>query len=377
MIRAGRKPVVALVTDAIYPYFRGGKEVRYSELARRLAERADVHVYTMKWWQGGSTIVRDGVTFHAICPLVPLYSGERRSVRQALLFALSCLRLLGRRFDAIEADHMPYIQLFPLKLVARLRRKRLVVTWHEYWGPDYWREYMGAAGRVGWWFENAAMRLPDGIIAASAGTAARLRDRLGDRVPVTVAPNGVDLDLIESAEPAADPTDLVVVGRMLSHKRIDLLIDTVALLRADGVDVTCRIIGDGPERSALHAQAADLGVTDLIDFRHDVPSHREVYGLLKAARAFVFPSEREGFGIAVLEALACGLPVVTTSAPDNLAQFLISESGRGIVCDADAVALAASVRRVLDHPSTPTEREWLSDFDWDAVADRVAGAVLA
>jgi hypothetical protein len=69
--------------------------------------------------------------------------------------------------------------------------------------------------------------------------------------------------------------------------------------------------------------------------------------------------------------------VVTTSAPDNLAQFLISESGRGIVCDPDAVALAAAVRRALDHPSTPTEREWLGDFDWDAVADRVAGAVLA
>ena len=47
-----RRPVVALVTDAIYPYFRGGKELRYHEVAQRLGQRADVHVFTMKWWDG-------------------------------------------------------------------------------------------------------------------------------------------------------------------------------------------------------------------------------------------------------------------------------------------------------------------------------------
>jgi hypothetical protein len=90
------------------------------------------------------------------------------------LFAACCLRLLFARFDVIEADHMPYLQLFPLRIVASLRRKRLVVTWHECWGPDYWRSYLGHPGRVGWLIESAAMRLPDSIIAASPQTAARL-----------------------------------------------------------------------------------------------------------------------------------------------------------------------------------------------------------
>ena len=44
--------MVALVSDAIYPYFRGGKELRYHELSTRLSQRADVHVFTMKWWDG-------------------------------------------------------------------------------------------------------------------------------------------------------------------------------------------------------------------------------------------------------------------------------------------------------------------------------------
>jgi len=374
-------PTVALVTDAVFPWHRGGKEMRYHEVARRLAEHADVHVYTMNWWRGAGER-RDGdVTFHAISPLLPLYSGERRSVRQAVVFAVCCLKLLWARFDVIEADHMPYIQLFPLRLVASLRRKRLVATWHESWGPRYWREYIGAAGLIGWWFERAAMRLPDAIIAASEQTAARLRGWLDASVPVTVAPNGVDLEQIRLAEPAPGQTDLVVVGRLLEHKRIDLLIDTVALLRADGTPVTCRVIGDGPEREALHQQARTLHVDDLIDFRHDVTSQDELYALLKAARVFVFPSAREGFGIAVLEALACGLSVVTTSAPDNLARHLVSGASRGIVCEPRATAMADAIVRVIgdqQEPAASTESldAWLREFHWGSVTERVAGVML-
>jgi glycosyltransferase involved in cell wall biosynthesis len=319
------------------------------------------------------------VTFEAISPLLPLYAGDRRSVKQAVVFALSCLRLLFRRFDVIEADHMPYIQLFPLRLVASLRRKRLVVTWHETWGPAYWREYMGRAGTVGWLFERFAMRLPDAIIAASSETAARLREWLGDDVPVTVAPNGVDMDQIEGVPAATDSTDIVVVGRLLDHKRIDLLIDMVALLHADGMPVTCRIIGDGPEREALHVQADMLGVSRAIDFRHDVHGQDELYSLLKAGRVFVFPSAREGFGIAVLEALACGLPVVTTSAPDNLARHLVNSSARGVVCEPSAPAMADAVVRVLgdsDRESSHDLDGWLREFHWGTVTDRIAGVVL-
>jgi glycosyltransferase involved in cell wall biosynthesis len=233
---------------------------------------------------------------------------------------------------------------------------------------------------VGWLFERSAMRLPDAIIAASSETAARLRAWLGDGVPVTVAPNGVDMDQIEGCQAAPDRTDIVVVGRLLEHKRIDLLIDTVALLHADGMPVTCRIIGDGPERESLHDQADMLGVTSTIDFRHDVHGQDELYSLLKAARVFVFPSAREGFGIAVLEALACGLPVVTTSAPDNLARHLVKSSARGVVCEPSAPAIADAVMRVLaDSPEThgcePLDA-WLREFHWGTVTDRIAGVVL-
>jgi len=371
------RPVVALVTDAILPYHRGGKEVRYREVARRLAQRADVHVYTMNWWRGANTRRVDGVTLHAISPMIPLYSGERRSVRQAVVFAAGCLRLLANRFDVIEADHMPYLQLFVLRLVASLRRKRLVVTWNECWGRDYWRRYLGRPGVVGWWLERIAMRLPDHIVAASDETARRLREDVPERIGVSAAPNGVDLELIARTPAAAQPSDVIAVGRMLGHKRFDLLIEALGILRDQGDPLFCRIVGDGPERDALHRLARERGVRHLIEFHHDVADPAELYGLLKASRAFAFPSEREGFGIAALEALACGLPVVVTSAPDNLARELVSRAAAGVVCEPAAEALAGALRGVLSTP-TPAEPEaWIREFDWSSVTNHVWDVLVA
>ena len=378
------QPVVALVTDAIYPYHRGGKELRYFELARRLTRYADVHVYTMKWWKGPRVRLDDRVTYHGISPLFPLYKKGRRSISEALLFSLACLQMLVRRFDVIEADHMPYFQIFALRLVATIKRKRLVVTWHEVWSRPYWRQYLGPLGVIAWYIERLAMAMPDQIIAASSQTAEALRKALGPRAAVLVAPNGIDLDAIRAAYPDAETTDIVVVGRLMSHKRIDMLLEAVALLHADGMPVTCRVIGDGPQREILHSLAHALNVAHAVDFRHDVDEQKEVYSLLKAARVSVFPSAREGFGIAVLEALACGVPVVTTSTPDNLARHLVTRSSQGSVCAASAVAIAQAVKTWLStdprRPDSHLARRddgWLTEYSWEKIAEQVAGALLS
>jgi len=368
---------VAVVSDAIHPYHRGGKELRYYELTRRLARRFDIDIYTMHWWDGSPVREEDGVTFHAISPLVPLYVNERRSLSQAFRFGVACLRMLRYEFDVLEADHIPFLQVLVLRLVTSLKRKRFVVTWHEVWGREYWRRYLGIAGYAAWIIESLAMRLPDHIIAASPQTAERLRASLGGRRGVSVAPNGIDLAAVEAVSPDSGPADLIVVGRLMAHKRVDMLLESVAMLHAEGLPVVCRVIGNGPERLELQNQARQLGIADSVDFRHDVSEQKDIYGLLKAARACVFPSAREGFGIAVLEALACGVPVITTSAPDNLAQHLVARSVRGIVCDPSAEALASAVRDVLTGnrvgPGSPDA--WLNEYSWDAMTDVVAEAL--
>lgn len=366
------EPVVAIVVDALFPYHLGGREVRYHELATRLAKISSVHIYTMNWWHGPRTVLDGKVTIHGICRLLPLYAGGRRSLRQAIFFAVACLRLLRDRFDVLHADHMPYLQILVLRAVAYLKRTRFVVTWHEVWGPVYWRQYLGSAGRLAWFIEWLAMRLPDHIVAASPQTEQRLRAILGDSAPITTAPNGVDFEAIHASYAAESTTDIVVVGRLIDHKRVDMLLDALAVLRTRGVIVTCRVIGDGPERDTLHSQAKNLGLWDVVDFRDDVREQKDLYGLVKAAKVAVFPSEREGFGAALLEALACGVPVVTTSAPDNLSQHLAQRSARGHVCEPTALALADTLQAVIA-PSAEVDitDAWLADYGWDEVADHV------
>lgn len=376
-----KRPIVALVTDAIYPYFRGGKEVRYYEVAQRLARWADVHVFTMKWWDGPSTHNDGRVTFQATSRLYSMYSGERRSYREALFFAVSCLCLFRFDFDVIEADQFPTFHIFTLRLVTWLKRKPLTVTWHEVWDRAYWLQYLGVAGNLAYLVQWLAMRAPDHLIAASAETAARLEVILGKRASVSVVPNGIDLEGIQFSHPDDMRVDLVTVGRLLPHKNVDMLLRCVARLHAAGLPVTCRVIGDGPQREALHRLAGELGIEHAIDFRHDVWEQKDVYSLVKAARVAVFATEREGFGIAVLEAIACGIPVVTTSAPDNLARYLVARSAAGVVCAPSVEAITDTVQVLLTNPSAPqdelkrevpAQEAWLTEHGWDFTAGQVA-----
>jgi glycosyltransferase involved in cell wall biosynthesis len=151
-----------------------------------------------------------------------------------------------------------------------------------------------------------------------------------------------------------------------------MLLDAVALLHEEGMLVTCRVIGDGPDWDALHEKAESLGIAEAVEFCRGVNEQKDVYRMLKAANVCVFPSAREGFGVAVVEALACGVPVITTSAPDNLSRHLVARSDRGTVCDPSAAAIAKTVKEVLasrearDDLSTP--ESWLREFSWDSIA---------
>ena len=84
---------IAVVSDSVYPYHKGGKELRYHELLERLPSRGvDVEIYTMRWWEGEP--VESAIRRTAIAPRMEMYANGRRTIGQALRFGLACLRLL-------------------------------------------------------------------------------------------------------------------------------------------------------------------------------------------------------------------------------------------------------------------------------------------
>src|SRR5690348_10850652 len=105
-----QKPLkIAIISDAIYPYHKGGKEKRIFEISTRLVKKCHlVTIYCMKWWKNQTNIRNEnGVILKAVSPLYPLYVGEKRSIKEAVMFSLFCFKLLNEDFDVIDVDHMP------------------------------------------------------------------------------------------------------------------------------------------------------------------------------------------------------------------------------------------------------------------------------
>jgi glycosyltransferase involved in cell wall biosynthesis len=369
-----KKLKIAIVSDAIYPYNKGGKEKRIFEISSRLVKAGhDVHIYCMKWWQEKSSHrIENGVKLHAISPLYPLYSGQRRSIKQALLFALACFKLMKEDFDVIEVDHMPHFLLFSTKLVALVKRKKLYATWNEVWGREYWIEYMGKLGNIAYLIEWLSSRMPDKIIAVSEHTKNKLINNLKINTEIFVIPNGINLQEIKSAKPAKQKSDVIFAGRLLSHKNVDFLIDSINLLKDTYPNIKCVIVGKGPEEENLKKLVAKLKIESNIIFYDFLADHKDLYGLMKSSRVFAFPSTREGFGIVALEANASGIPVITTNHQNNATKDLIMNGKNGHSVKLDEKKIAEKIIQYLSTEKSSNEYTQIAkDYDWNKLAKRV------
>jgi glycosyltransferase involved in cell wall biosynthesis len=341
---------IAIVSDAVYPFNKGGKEKRLHEISTRLAAQGyAVTIYCMNWWRGAKEIQQDGVTLHAISDYYPLYAKNRRSITEAIFFSLACLKLIREDFDSIEVDHMPHLVLFTTKLVCLFKRKRMIVTWNEVWGRSYWRDYLGViAGTVAYWVEWLSGKLPDVIISISPHTTHALRETLGATQEIVTVPIGVDSDAILKIIPAERKSDIIFAGRLLSHKNVDILLRAVSILTKKRRDFSAIIVGDGPEKEQLEKLAAHLNIQKNVSFLGFIENHDDLYALMQSSHAFVLPSTREGFGIVAIEANACGLPIITTDHEQNATKELVTPGENGALTKLDEYDLAATITTVLD-----------------------------
>ncbi len=356
---------IALVSDAVMPFHKGGKEARIDHLAHALVGLGqDVHIYTMKWWdQPGNTYEQDGITFHAISKLYPLYSGKRRSFKEGIFFGLACFKMIRYNWDILEADHMPYFPLFSLRIVNVFKRKPFFATWHEAVGLKAWRSYIGTpAGTVAYLLERFALSMPRHIIVVSERTRDLLRQEFKYKKPMTLVANGIDYSTIHDAPVGTVKSDIVYAGRMVRHKRVDLLLDAVAILVKTMPKLRVAIVGSGPTLDDIHAQVTRLGLEKNVIVTGRLEDSRDVFSYMKASKVFVSPSTREGFGITILEAYAAGLRVVTVKHPDNAAQYLI-RPGTGAVSELNPEALAKTIAGQLELVSTKLAIDG-AQFDW-------------
>lgn len=393
--RGGRPLRLLILNEALYPDHAGGIESRNHQVALALARRG--HDVTLAGF--GRPPAPHAVAAGDAPPRVQrlllgdpraLYRPDsRRSHRRALGFALRSLAIGPGRFDVVETASMPFFHLPGLAASCRLARVPLLVVWYEVWGA-YWKTYFGAARapvyRV---LERAAARLGRRVAATSrlgSERLARLRpQRVGDEV--AFAPCGVDLAAVRRAvgESATAPPGppIVAAGRLLAHKRIEILIDALPLLaeipgRGSGAGQHAgaplvAIFGDGPERARLEARAAALGVRHRVVFHGTVESLSAVWRGFGSALLAVHPSAREGFGLAPLEAMAAGLPVVHCRSQESAVAELVRDGIEGRMTEAEPASLAVAIRELLTDEPRRRElaegaRRRAAAYDWDRLA---------
>lgn len=151
------------------------------------------------------------------------------------------------------------------------------------------------------------------------------------------------------------PLHLLCIGTLHAVKGQTYLIEALAALRRQGIDAVVDLVGDGPDRAALQQQAEEAGVGPLVHF-HGAQTREQVMDHLRRADVAVAPSvptadgRREGIPVALMEAMAAGLPVVA-SRLSGIPE-LVTDGETGLLAlPGDAAALAAAIRRLHDDPA--------------------------
>ncbi len=330
-----------------YPVL-GGIENHVKVLAEAQAQ-AGHNVIVLVTARGPRTTIEDSGGVRVI------KAGRFATVASAPL-SLSLPIILARLRPDITHLHFPY----PLGEAAQAllgRSRRTVITYHSdivrqqgllrLYRPLLWRVLAKA----------------DCIIATSPNYVATspYLQRFADKC--VIIPLGVDVDRFQQADPAqvavirakgAQRPILLFVGRLRYYKGLDDLLRAMALLRdrADGFSATLLICGSGPMEAAWRALAQELGLAERVHFLGDVPEEA-LPALYHAADLYVLPanSRAEAFGVALLEAMAAGLPVISTEVGSGTSYVNIHGETGLIVPPRDPERLAQAIATLLSDPA--------------------------
>lgn len=371
---------VLAFSDVALPEGSGGVERTLEEIYGRLAVRqqADVRLVALGDRGAGS---------RSACGRYPVYRAPRlpldRATGAQLAISASVWRLgarLARGFrpHLIHAHTLFFYSSLVAAALARWSRTPLLLTVHV--GalsalPQPYRSaaqlYERTAGRL---LIRAARR----VICVSGDVREHVLSLGADPSKVTVVPNGVDLrGFAPQSWPDSRADDgrpvLLCVGRLIVNKGQPDLLAAAATLKSEGRRFRIVLAGDGPLERQLERDVARRGLSDEVTFlgRRD-----DVAALMRQADVFVRPSLSEGMSLAVLEAMASGLPVVLTDVSGS--RELIEPGVSGLlVRPGDVEGLTSALRRLLlDHELRRAlgrdARRAAERYSWDHVADATA-----
>jgi len=246
--------------------------------------------------------------------------------------ALSCA-------DIIKTNQT-YGALTALKVAQQLS-KPLIARCGYMWSANASREHGHDSPQAQQAFntEQKVFSEADAVVVTTPGMEADVIARIPQAQGRThVIPNYVDTDQFRPSTHPETPETILFVGRIAPEKNLEKLLEAVSPLEA-----TVRIIGEGQLRPALQKRFAHLG--DRIIWEGNIPN-REMPRCMNEATIFVLPSQYEGHPKALLEAMACGRPVIGADSPGI--REIIEHGRTGLLSETDPTHLRAALRELLN-----------------------------
>jgi glycosyltransferase involved in cell wall biosynthesis len=343
----------------------GGAEIHLFELFSRIAARGHRVRLVCSGFPGGAPIERvDGIEVHRY--------GGRHSFA-----ALGC-RALHRAVRAFNPDVVvDDINKLPMFTPLITARPVYAIVPHLF-GTTAFAEASWPLAATVFLAERAipVVYRRAWFHAISDSTRDDLVTRGIPRERIAVVYPGVDTQHFcpDPATPRSSTAKFVYIGRLKRYKGVEHLIAAVALARRERPDVTVDIAGSGDDRPRLESLARAAGIADAVRFLGFVNDATRLR-LLREAVANVFPSPKEGWGITVMEAAACGTPSVASDSPGLRDSVRAGTTGI-LVPHADPAALAREMLRLADDPALVERlgagaRSWAEQLSWAAAAETV------
>lgn len=254
---------------------------------------------------------------------------------------------IRRRQDAIAAwqpdlvhIHTPFVAHYLGLRLARRLNLPVIETYHTYF-EEYLFHYIpflprATLRRLARGFSRRQCNAVDALVVPSRAMQ-RVLQEYGVRTPMSVIPTGLELDGFHRgdragfcAEHGIDPNRpiLMHIGRVAHEKNIHFLLEMVEELSAAVPDVLLVIAGEGPARAQLQRQVRELDIEDNVRFIGYLERGAPLWNCYSAADVFVFASRTETQGLVLLEAMALGVPVVSTAC---MGTHDILDAGRGAI----------------------------------------------
>jgi glycosyltransferase involved in cell wall biosynthesis len=341
----------------------GGAETHLHQIFGRLAARGHPVSLLASGWDGAPPTERvDGMAVHR--------AGSRYT------FSVAAPRYYQRhlaslRFDVV-VDALNKVPLFSPRWV----REPVVLLVHHLFGRTAFQEAPLPLAAMTWLLERPLARayrdVP--VQAISRSTADDLVERGLPRDSIDVIYPGVDLAFFRpdpAVERFPEPTFLYL-GRLKRYKGVDLVLEAVARLAAQGVPARLIVAGKGEWEPQLRSLAGRLGIEPRVDFAGFVTEDRK-RELFRRAWANVFPSPKEGWGITNLEAGACGTPTVASDSP-GLRESVVDGATGTLVPHGDVERLTAALHEVATRPERAramgaAAHDFAAGFTWERAAD--------